>query len=405
MRTVIRQNRDARIDFFRGIALWCMFIDHLIDGSLHFITLKQFAFCDSAELFVLLSGISAGMVYCRTALRKGLAAGRVRILGRVAGLYRAHLIMLVLFLSEAGFLMARLNPPSFLEFYNLQAFSNQPYRSLLNSVLMRYQPQYLDILPLYIVLLLLLFIALPLLLRWPQPVLGASVALYVATRLFHLVLPSWAGEWYFNPLAWQVIFVIGLVSQSVLANKRYWRGWDVLAALFALFGLIESHAHRLSHFLPSKLLVHVIVDKANLHPLKLLSIVSLAWLVWRYLPASASWLRSRWVAPFVFLGQHSLPVFASGVMFSVMGQAWFAAHKGWVSQVVVQGGGTLALFGVAAWSAWNGQESQAGAPAKAPHEPKIASTNSPAYRNHGSARLFSPSDSGAVPEAASATGG
>lgn len=405
MRTFIRQNRDARIDLFRGIALWCMFIDHLIDGSLHLITFKQFGFSDSAELFVLLSGISAGMVYCGTSLRSGLLAGQIKVLRRVAVLYRTHLIMLVLFLSEAGLVMAKLNPPSFLEFNNLQGFSGQPYRSLLDSVLMRYQPQYLDILPLYIVLLLLLCVALPLLLRWPRSVLGVSVALYVATRLFHLVLPKWAGQWYFNPLAWQVLFIIGLVCQSVLTNKRYWRGWDVLATLFALFGLIESHAHRLAHFLPATLLVHVVVDKANLHPLKVLSILSLAWLAWRYLPASAAWLQSRWAAPFVFLGQHSLPVFASSVFFSVLGQAWFATHSGWISQVMVQGLGTLGLFAVAAWSVWNSQETRVGGPAKASHEPRFTTTSSAAYRNSGSPRILVPRDRRGVPEPMSAQGG
>ena len=373
MQPLIRQNRDARIDLFRGFALWCMFIDHLIEGSLRSFTFRQYGFCDSAELFVLLSGISAGMVYGRAAMRNGLMAARIKLLRRVAVLYRTHLIMLVLFLSEAGFLMARLNPPQFLEFNNLEGFAGQPYRSLLDSVLLRYQPQYLDILPLYIVLLLLLCITLPLLLRWPRSLLGVSVALYGATRLFHLVLPGWAGIWYFNPFAWQVIFVIGLVSESVLTNKRYWRGWDVLAALFALFSLIESHVGHLARVLPAALLVRVVVDKSNLHPFKLLSILSLGWLAWRYLPATAGWLRSRWVTPLVFLGQHSLSVFSSGVFFAVLGQAWFATHSGWISQVVVQGLGSLALFGVAAWSAWNSQETRAGVPAGVSREPKATS--------------------------------
>jgi hypothetical protein len=371
MRMLIRQNRDARIDLFRGIALWCMFIDHLIKGSLRAITLRQYGFCDAAELFVLLSGISAGMVYRKTSMRKGLMAARIKLLRRAAVLYRTHLIVLVLYLSEAGFLMARLNPPLFLELNNLGGFASHPYRSLLDSILLRDQPLYLAILPVYIVLLLLLCIGLPLLLRWPRSVLGVSVALYGATRLFHLVLPGWAGHWYFNPLAWQIIFVIGLVSESVLISKRYWRGWDVLAALFALFSLVESHAGHLAHFLPAGLLIHFEVDKSNLHPFKVLTILSIGWLAWRYLPATADWLRSRWVAPLVFLGQHSLPVFSASVLVALVGEAWFAIHSGWISQVVVQGLGSLALFGVAALSSWNNQETRAGAPASVLSEPKV----------------------------------
>ena len=72
MQTLIRQNRDLRIDFFRGFALWCMLIDHMIKSWLRGITLKEYGFSDAAELFVLLSGISAGIVYHRAMVRDGL---------------------------------------------------------------------------------------------------------------------------------------------------------------------------------------------------------------------------------------------------------------------------------------------------------------------------------------------
>ena len=364
MQTSTRPNRDLRIDFFRGVALWCMFIDHLIKGSLRAITFRQYGFCDSAELFVLISGISAGMLYRKTSMRDGLMAARVKILRRVAVLYRTHLILFFLYLAVAGLLMARLNPPSFLEMNNLDGFEAHPLLNLLNSVLLRYQPQYLDILPLYILLLLLLCVGLPVLLRRPRLLLTGSVLLYAATRLFHLTLPASAGSWYFNPFAWQVIFVIGLVSESVLFNKHYWRGWDCLAMLFALFSLVESQAGHLAHYLPSALFIHVLVDKSNLHPFKLFSILSFAWLAWRYLPATAAWLRSRWIAPLILLGQHSLPVFGSSVLFSLIGEAWLYTHSGWLSQTVVQGVGSLALVAVASWSVWNGQETRAGSRAR-----------------------------------------
>jgi hypothetical protein len=83
MQALVRKGRDARIDFFRGLALWCLFIDHLLKGSLRAITLRQFGFCDGAELFVLLSGISAGMVYRKTSLRDGVMAARIKILRRL----------------------------------------------------------------------------------------------------------------------------------------------------------------------------------------------------------------------------------------------------------------------------------------------------------------------------------
>jgi hypothetical protein len=357
VQTLIRQNRDLRIDFFRGFALWCMLIDHLIKGWLRAITLKEYGFCDGAELFVLLSGISAGMVYHRAMVRDGLGAAWLKIARRIAAIYRTHLIMFMLFVAEVGILVAWLNPPSFLEFLALDGFSAHAFRSIMNSVLLSTEPKFFDILPLYIVLLFLLGITLPLI-RWPRSLLGCSVLLYMAARLFHLSLGPWTGSWFFNPLAWQVIFMVGVTSPYVLKAKDYWRGWDWLAALFSLFSLFESHARHLDSHLPAALLIHFDVDKPAVHPFRLLAIVSLGWLAWRYIPATASWLRSRWAEPLVLLGQHSLGVFSSSVLFAVLGEAILFTHPGWISQILVQSLGSLALVAVAAASAWNSNKNR-----------------------------------------------
>lgn len=357
MQTLIRQNRDLRVDFFRGFALWCILIDHFIKGRLRAITLREYGFCDAAELFVLLSGISAGIVYHRAMVRDGLGPAWLKIARRIVAIYRTHLIMFMLFAAEVGILVAWLNPPSFVEFLALDGFRAAPFRSIMNVVLLGTEPKFFDILPLYIVLLVLLALTLPLI-RWPRSLLGGSILLYVAARVFHLNLGPWTENWVFNPLAWQVIFMLGVTSPYVLKAKNYWRGWDWLAALFSLFSLFESHARHLDNHLPAALLIHFQVDKPMVHPFRLLAIVSLGWLAWRYIPAAADWLRSRWAEPFVLLGQHSLGVFSSSVLFAVLGQAILFTHPGWISQILVQGLGSLALVAVAALSAWNSNKSR-----------------------------------------------
>jgi hypothetical protein len=357
VQTLIRQNRDLRIDFFRGFALWCMLIDHLIKGWLRAITLKEYGFCDGAELFVLLSGISAGIVYHRAMVRDGLGVAWLKIARRIATIYRTHLIMFMLFVAEVGILVVWLNPPSFLEFLALDGFSTHPFRSIMNAVRLGTEPKFFDILPLYIVLLFLLGVTLPLI-RWPRLLMGGSVFLYVAARVFHLNLGPLTENWFFNPLAWQVIFMIGVTSPYVLKAKNYWRGWDWLAALFSLFSLFESHARHLESHVPAALLIHFDVDKPAVHPFRLLAIVSLGWLAWRYIPATADWLRSRWAEPLVLLGQHSLGVFSSSVLFAVLGEAILFTRPGWISQILVQSLGSLALVAVAAVSAWNSNKNR-----------------------------------------------
>jgi hypothetical protein len=358
VQTLIRQNRDLRIDFFRGFALWCMLIDHMIKSWLRGITLKEYGFCDGAELFVLLSGVSAGIVYHRAMVRDGLGAAWLKIARRILAIYRTHLILFMLFVAEVGLLVTWLNPPSFLEFLTLDKFEAHPFRTIWNSVLLgNGEPKFFDILPLYIVLLSLLVVTLPLI-RWPRLLLSGSVLLYVATRVFDLNLGHWTDTWFFNPLAWQLIFMIGVTSPYILKARDYWRGWDWLAILFSLFSLFESHAKHLNGHVPAALLIHFEVDKPAVHPFRLLSIVSLAWLAWRYIPPTANWLRSRWAGPLVLLGQHSLGVFASSILISVFGEAVLFTHPGFISQILVQGLGTVALVGVGALAAWNSNKNR-----------------------------------------------
>jgi hypothetical protein len=161
---------------------------------------------------------------------------------------------------------------------------------------------------------------------------------------------------YFNPLAWQAIFFTGVVSGRILTGKNYWRGWDILAASFALFSLFETHARQLVNHVPAALLIHFEVDKPNLHPFRFLALISLAWLVWRYLPASAIWLRSRVAAPLVLMGQHSLPVFSASILVAALNQVLAAVNAGRLSQSLLQSLGCLMLVAVAAVAALNNRD-------------------------------------------------
>jgi hypothetical protein len=346
VQTLIRYNRDLRIDFFRGIALWCIFIDHLMIGNLRLITLKQYGFCDAAEWFILLSGILAGIAYERSWKRDGLLAARLKIARRAFAIYRTHVIMYLLFFVEAAILVGLLHPAGFLEMLYLDKPGARSVAGIVNAILLRAQPRFFDILPVYVLLLLLLCVVLPLIHR-PRLLLGGSIALYVAANLFHLALRGTEG-WFLNPLAWQLLFMIGVTAPYILKARGYWRGWDWLAALFSLFGSLETHVPHLAHRVPSALLLHFEPDKTMLHPLRLISVLSYAWLVWRYIPAGAQWLRSSWAKPIVLMGQHPLEVFASSVLYSVLGDALLAAYWGWPAQVLVQALGTGALVATAA---------------------------------------------------------
>src|SRR3979411_3153220 len=55
--------RDLRLDFFRGLGLWMIFLDHIPDDVVGWLTLRNYGFSDAAEFFVFISGYLAGYIY------------------------------------------------------------------------------------------------------------------------------------------------------------------------------------------------------------------------------------------------------------------------------------------------------------------------------------------------------
>ena len=69
-----QSGRDLRLDLFRGLALLFIFIDHIPNNVLSYITLHSIAFSDAAEVFVFISGYVAATVYGKALQRQGCIA-------------------------------------------------------------------------------------------------------------------------------------------------------------------------------------------------------------------------------------------------------------------------------------------------------------------------------------------
>ena len=126
-------------------------------------------------------------------------------------------------------------------------FGQNPYQAIVETVLLKFRPVNLDVLPLYIVLLAAFPFALPALLRWPYAVILVSVALYAVTSHFNWNLPGYPDEkvWFFNPMAWQVVFYSGAVlavvapgSRSSTAGANHGRPRLALSLLCRLYCLV-----------------------------------------------------------------------------------------------------------------------------------------------------------------------
>ena len=371
------RGRDLRVDFFRGLALWWIYTDHIPGDVLGDYSLRNFTMCDATEVFVLLAGFGAGLAYGSVMDRQGYLYAAADTVRRAWTLYVAHIFLFVVFTAQVAYSAAALVRVFYLEEARLDVLAEAPYRALLEALLLRFQPNLLNILPLYVALLLIFAVSLPLL-RKPVLLFAASFAGYLLVRFTGINMQSWTGEgWYFNPFAWQFLFMIGAILAHAPPSmpRRRWpidtAALFVLVAGFVVIWVIDTHPRILAS-MPIPVMRFIITeDKTGLHPFRLLSILSLAWLTARSVPRDAVWLRSRLAAPLVLLGQNSLPVFCSGIFFGFLARLGLEAHEGAAMQIAVNVFGATAMVAVGGLAAWYRSKGRqpSGAPVAAPAPP------------------------------------
>ena len=337
----VHEARDYRLDFFRAVALVFIFMDHIPDNALSYLTLRSFALSDAAEVFIFISGYTAALAYGRAMLREGAVMAGARVLRRVWQLYVAHLCIFMLFNAEVSYTMIHFDNPLFADELHAGAYLDQPDETILRVLLLQFQPSFLNILPLYIALLLVFPIVLVALRRHSLLALLPSALLWGAVQVWGINLPGYPGgrQWYFNPLAWQFLFVIaayfGFRQARGLAALPTLPGLLPAAAMLAAVGGIVQATNMLSLVfdLPVRPIVLPLwaVDKTPLPPLRLLSMLALAYLVARLVPRDARFLTSRLGWLFVLCGQKSLYVFCLSILLSVLGNVAMTSLGGRLS--------------------------------------------------------------------------
>ncbi|HEX9168169.1 MAG TPA: OpgC domain-containing protein, partial [Roseiarcus sp.] len=212
----MNSNRVRDIDFWRGAVLIAILVDHIPGNPLENFTPRNFGLSDSAEAFVFLSGLSVGLIYMPRARKHGIEPVASGLLRRALTIYGVHvaLTLAALIVFGAAYWMSGI--PDLIEAHGRAFVFDTPGSGLLGLVLMSLQLGYFNILPLYVVLMIWAPVALALALarRGPLLALAVSAAIYAAARVFGLNLPNWpeGGGWFFNPIAWQLVFTLGLAA-------------------------------------------------------------------------------------------------------------------------------------------------------------------------------------------------
>src|SRR3954465_10137696 len=204
------KGRDLRLDLFRGIANWAIFLDHIPDNVVNWITTRNYGFSDAADLFVFISGYTASFVYARMMIDRGFIVGATRLFKRVWQLYVAHIVLFVIYIVAISYLATRFGAPNIPDEFNVAGLVDHASDTLAQGLILKFKPVNLDVLPLYIVLMGFFPPVLWMMLRQPDLTMIASIALWLAARQFGWNLPGFpGGEWYFNPFCWQLLFLFG----------------------------------------------------------------------------------------------------------------------------------------------------------------------------------------------------
>src|SRR6266404_7992899 len=148
-------SRDLRLDFFRGLALIFIFIDHIPENILSYFTLQAVQFFDAAEVFIFISGYTAALVYGRALGTQGAGYATAQALRRAWQLYVAHIFLFVIFIAEVSYIVTTFKNPMYNEEMRVADFLEEPHIAVVKALTLQFQPTFLDILPLYILLLLI----------------------------------------------------------------------------------------------------------------------------------------------------------------------------------------------------------------------------------------------------------
>ena len=354
--------RDLRLDLFRGLALWLIFLDHIPSNLVSWATIRNYGFSDATEIFVFISGYTAAFVYGRAMQITGFIVATARVLKRAWQIYVAHVFLFAIYLAEISYVSKSFDNPLYTEEMGVLNFLNNPDVTIIQALLLKFKPVNMDVLPLYIVLLLWFAPILWLLLRSPTRGLLVSLAIYSVSWLFELNLPAYpSGDWAFNPFAWQLLFVFGAWCALGGAKRlaRWTKSKVLIGLAFAYLAFAFSIAMTwyfpvLGVYVPKFIGDSIYpIDKANLDVLRIIHFLSLAMITVWLVPQDWPALKSPFFWPAIVCGRHSLEIFCLGVFLSFAGHFVFTEVSNRVfMHVIVSASGIAIMVGAAALISW-----------------------------------------------------
>jgi hypothetical protein len=370
--------RDNRVDFFRGFALLTIFVNHVPGVMWEHLTSRNYGFSDSAELFVFLAGFASAFAYGRPFLQGSALVASVKALRRAGTLYLVHITLTMITVSLFALAAMATGDGRYLMQLGIGYFMTQPVETLAGVATLMHQLAYLNILPMYCVILLML----PAMLAITRGIglhglliVSATLWAVAGTTGFNLPNHPNPGGWQFNPFAWQLIFAIGLGAGLAKAGGRALAPYNpalyaiALAYLLLSFLFVEFQLWHWSALVPGPFLMTGF-DKTFVTLPRLLHLAALVY-VFVHAPYGSVFRRIGANNPLCLVGRHSLPIFAVGTILSVLAQALrLDREPAFLFDTAIVALGLAAHFALALFLEWwRGVNAPAARPGPLPAKP------------------------------------
>ncbi len=357
-----KRQRDVRLDFFRGVCLFIIFVAHIFGNPWALYIPARFGLSDAAEIFVFCSGMASAVAFASVFSRAGFLIGTARILFRIWQVYWAHISVFLVCTAIMVLIDRHLETgEDYVRGLMMEHLFNEHARDALVGLLtLTYVPPFFDILPMYLVILAFipLIMALERISKWLA--MGAVVAtwLLASFNVLDLSRVPWGDdEWFFNPFSWQIIFFTGFAFMRGWLPAPKWDLRLVIAAAIYLAICLPLEWEPLLKAYPwlsdTRAWLHPVINKTHQGIFRFLHFLALAYLAFVAVGEGGRYLKGPLVRVICKVGQQSLAIFLLGLVLSFSASALLnVIGRTTLSVAAVNLGGMATMIAVAYLTAW-----------------------------------------------------